>query len=100
VARRAPQDVHPRDLARLLRLSHDYFTRCFSASFGCSPRAWLQRERLERAAEHLLQPDCTVGQVARHAGYPDVFPFSKQFKAHFGQSPSAFRRAHEGWNEP
>lgn len=99
VARTPAHELHPRDLAREVGLSHDYFTRLFTHSFGVSPRHWLHQERLDQAAALLVNTSDSVTSIAQACGYPDVFPFSKQFKKRFGQSPSHFRRNSEGWNE-
>lgn len=81
----------PADLAALLQLSPDYFARQFRRTFGLSPRAWLVRERIRRAALRLDESADTIGQVADAMGYPDVFLFSRQFKQVMGRSPRAYR---------
>ena len=92
-------ELHPRDLAREVGLSHDYFTRLFTNSFGMSPRSWLHQERLNQAVTLLESTQETISDIAVACGYPDVFPFSKQFKKRFGVSPSNFRKNSQGWNE-
>jgi AraC-like DNA-binding protein len=87
---------HPRDLARALGLSHDYFTRLFHATYGTSPRLWLNRERLQRAAADLLQSSRPIGDLAVAHGYPDIYSFSKQFKKVMGESPARYRRSRRG----
>jgi len=79
------------DLARVVQLSPDYFTRCFRRSFGLPPRRWLVEQRMRHAALRLLESDMRVGEIAGEFGYPDVFAFSKQFKLITGSSPLAYR---------
>ena len=88
------QRVSPGDLARLVGLSTDYFTRQFKQSFGASPREWMLRQRLRQAAGLLAETDERVSEIALRLGYPDVFLFSRQFKAEFGSSPQHWRRRH------
>lgn len=85
----------PRELASALELSPDYFSRCFRRSFGAPPRRFLVEERLRQAARRLLESPRNVSQIAGEFGYSDVFLFSRQFKAHFGHSPTAYRAQHE-----
>ena len=92
-------ELHPRDLAREVSLSHDYFTRLFTQSYGMSPRNWLHQQRLDQAVNLLETTQETISAIAIACGYPDVFPFSKQFKKRFGLSPTQFRKNSQGWNE-
>jgi AraC-like DNA-binding protein len=86
----------PTDLAAVLRLSPDYFSRIFRRTFGVSPRKWLVRERVGQAAVRLLDaPELTISEVAYEFGYEDIFLFSRQFKAVTGRSPSSYRRTRE-----
>lgn len=82
----------PAELATLVGLSPDYFTRLFSRTFGVPPRVWLVQERLNRAARALAESTRTVSSVARSLGYDDVTAFSHQFKQHTGVSPRDYRR--------
>ena len=96
---RGAHELHPRDLAREVGLSHYYFTRLFTHSYGMSPRAWLHQQRLDQAVNLLETTQDSISEIAHACGYPEVFPFSKQFKKRFGQSPSHFRKNSQGWNE-
>lgn len=53
--------------------------------------AELQRRRLEKACDLLLQTDWRVGQVAEFLGYNGLKAFSKAFRAAYGQSPIQYR---------
>ena len=82
----------PAELAKVAGLSADYFTRCFRRTLGKSPRRWLLEQRVRHAAQHLLETERRVGEVAGDFGYTDVFLFSRQFKAVMGVSPARHRR--------
>ncbi len=83
----------PADLAAVVGLSPDWFRRAFAATFGCSPRAWIVRERIRIAAQRLAeQPGLTVAELAAALGYEDYRLFDRQFHAVLGTSPSAWRR--------
>jgi AraC-like DNA-binding protein len=81
----------PSDLAAVLGLAPSYFTRLFTATFGCSPRSWLLTERIQHAAERLRSCDHSIGAVAEEYGYDNPFLFSRQFSHVMGLSPRAWR---------
>lgn len=82
----------PAELAILMGLSPDYFTRLFRRTFGVPPRVWLVQERLDRAARALVESTRSVSSIARSLGYDDATAFSHQFKHHTGISPRDYRR--------
>jgi AraC-like DNA-binding protein len=85
------QRVRPEELAALLSLSPEYFTRRFRQTFGVPPKVWLVRRRIHHAAARLDEGQESIVQVAASLGYPDVFLFSRQFKSVMGVSPRAYR---------
>ncbi|MBL4702609.1 MAG: helix-turn-helix transcriptional regulator, partial [Phycisphaeraceae bacterium] len=91
VQRHFGESIMPWDLAKVLHLSPDYFSRLFKSSLGQSPRAWLVRERIRRAC-HLLQYSLdNVDQVAREVGYSSTTHFCRQFRRMKGTTPSIYR---------
>ena len=81
------------DLARLLDLSPDHFRRVFRRTYGCSPRAWLLRERIRLAAMRVADsPQRSLTAIAEDFGYRDPALFSRQFKRVMGCSPRIYRR--------
>ena len=59
---------------------------------GTSFSRELQRVRMQRAAELLLQAPMAVQAVAGAVGYRQPAQFAKVFRRHHGAAPSAFRR--------
>jgi AraC-like DNA-binding protein len=83
----------PGDLAAVVGLSTGWFRRAFRRSFGCSPRTWLTRERVRRAAQRLAEePGLKVADLARELGYEDHRLLDRQFQAVMGVSPGRWRR--------
>lgn len=78
-------------LARAAGLDRRYLSRIFAAETGQTPRDYLTRFRLERAAHYLSDPAYSVENTALSVGYNDAFAFSKAFKRHFGVSPRQYR---------
>ncbi|TQS40064.1 helix-turn-helix domain-containing protein [Cryptosporangium phraense] len=81
------------DLADELHLTPGYLVRLFKSSTGLPPMAFLARHRVERAAELLLDTDQPVTQIGRSVGWPDQNYFARRFKAHFGVTATAYRKA-------
>jgi AraC-like DNA-binding protein len=79
------------DLAAVAGLSVDYFGRRFRETFGAPPRTWLMRRRIQHAMVRLDETDEAISALAGRLGYPDVFLFSRQFKAITGVSPRSWR---------
>lgn len=86
----------PAQLAEIVHLSPDHFTRRFRETYGVPPKVWLVRRRMEHAAVRLDESDEPILRVAHRLGYHDGYLFSRQFKDVFGVSPRAWRsRSHD-----
>src|SRR5262249_25169974 len=88
--------AHPWTVAALaaeVGVSRAALARRFTELVGEPPMAFLTGWRLALAADLLLEPDATVGAVARPVGYTSPFTFSTAFKRRYGVSPQAHRRA-------
>lgn len=81
------------ELAAVACFSPFHFHRIFRALVGEPVYAHTQRLRLERAARQLAATGRSVTRIAFDAGYEALEPFSRAFRARFGTSPTAFRRA-------
>jgi len=79
------------DLARRAGYSLDHYSRIFHQVTGETPKDYMIRARLERAATLLRESSQTIGQIADALGYRDAGFFSRQFKQKLGFSPARFR---------
>lgn len=79
------------DVAASLGLDRSYFSGLFRAEVGKTPKEYLREVRMQQAADHLLNRDYTITEIAMSVGYPDVFTFSRVFRSHFGMSPREYR---------
>lgn len=86
-------------LAAQLGIDRSYFSSLFLRKMGISPGKFLERLRLEKAAELLLHHGCAVSTAALSCGYQDQAHFSKRFKAHFGVSPREFGSREKSLND-
>lgn len=91
-------DAHPEhahelaELAAHARLSPFHFLRCFEDLTGTTPRQYLLRTRLRRAAVRLKQESARVIDIALDCGFGDVSNFNRAFRAEFGTTPRIYRR--------
>lgn len=92
VAERIDARPTPSELAGVLGLSPTHFARVFKATVGCTPRAWLVRERIRHAATRLRESDRPIAEIAAEFGYDNPFLFSRQFAEVMGCSPRVWRR--------
>lgn len=81
------------DLVERMSVNKRKLQRLFSQYVGVSPKAVIQRYRLNDAADHLLtRPATDAARVAVEYGYFDQSHFIKDFKETVGKTPSRFAR--------
>lgn len=78
------------DLARSQGIGPLRLRQLFHAGLGCSPKAYIDRLRLARAAS-LLRAGRPVGEVATTCGYGTIRQLQVRFKAAHGTTPSAWK---------
>ncbi len=72
------------------RICHD-----FSTAFGTPPLRYLNKKRLETAANLLFTTDKKVHEIALAVGYENTNHFINLFKKEYGATPQAYREAHQ-----
>src|SRR5262245_17583047 len=91
------QDLSLDELARQVELSKFHFHQLFREATGETPKAYVDRLRLEWAAVQLRIRTTTVLEVALECGYRNHETFSRAFRARFAASPRDYRK---GWFLP
>ncbi|XWW45013.1 response regulator [Fibrella sp. USSR17] len=79
-------------LATQANMSRTQLNRKLSALTNLSPNRFIQRVRLERAAELLQTEELNVTQVAYQIGYNSPSHFTKVFQEHFGYPPTKLKK--------
>jgi transcriptional regulator GlxA family with amidase domain len=79
-------------LADEVHLSRSQLVRAFDATVEMSPMAYLRQMRVKRMARLLVSTDLSVGEAARSVGWRNQFHASQCFHAHYGVSPTEYRR--------
>jgi AraC family transcriptional regulator len=88
------REVSVVDVASLVGLSAGHFATVFKQSVGCSPHAWLRRERILSAQTLLHDKSLSLHAVASQVGYANQSAFGVCFKKQTGFTPAAWRRRH------
>ncbi|NNM31741.1 MAG: AraC family transcriptional regulator [Gemmatimonadetes bacterium] len=78
-------------LAKVAGLSPGHLHRTFTARIGETPKAYVSRLRLERAALSLWLRNATVGAVAKEVGFGRHETFTRAFRRRYGVPPTAFK---------
>ena len=79
------------DIARRIATSRRQLQRAFAEAGETSFRLYIQRVRMDRAAELLREGSTPVAMVASAVGYRQAAQFAKAFRRHHGAPPSSFR---------
>jgi AraC family transcriptional regulator of arabinose operon len=91
LSQRYPEPLSVAGLAGLVGLSPSRLTHLFKETVGASIVQTVLQLRLRQAARLLEFTDLTVAEIAAQVGFESAFYFSRQFKAHYGVSPSTYR---------
>lgn len=69
-----------------------YFSRYFKNAFHQTFTEYVNRLRMEKAADQLRHTDLSVTEIAIRTGFNSSSYFNKQFRAAYGKTPSRYRR--------
>lgn len=78
-------------MAGSVNLSPPYFCYLFKSITGVPPAKYLKSLRMEQAATLLTTTFLSVKEVVRRVGLTDDSHFVRDFKRHFGVTPSEYR---------
>jgi AraC family transcriptional regulator len=79
------------ELAKVSCFSHFHFQRVFIALTGETVRGYINRIRLQKAAQLIRYTEKSITEIALDIGYGTTSSFTKAFKKVIGVNPSAIR---------
>jgi AraC family transcriptional regulator len=89
------EEINLEAIASEACFSQFHFHRIFTAMLGETPHDYIERLRLEKAANMLFSPKSqAITEIAYKCGFSSPSVFSRAFKKHFGLSASAFIKKH------
>lgn len=80
-------------LAGVAHLSPFHFARCFAATTGMPPHAFVTSRRMDRARQLLRTTSLPVERIAGEVGIVNLSHFRRVFRVHVGVTPGAYRRS-------
>lgn len=85
------EDFAPEEFARSLNYSYRHLSRVYKQTTGRTITQRLADIRVQRAKELLADPDISIKEVSRMAGFSSYAAFFKAFEGVEGCTPSQFR---------
>ena len=79
------------DISKEFFLSRQYIRNIFVKYMKVSPKQYLQKIRMEKAADLLANTQHSIAIVSYSVGYDDQLAFSKMFRSYHGLSPIQYR---------
>lgn len=87
------EKIYVEELAEMINVSPDYFTKMFKDSIGKTPIEYINGLRINRAMELLFKTKSSMSEIADEIGFCNPNYFHKIFKQYINQSPLAYRKA-------
>ncbi len=81
------------ELAGLVGLNPDYFSRAFKHTTRFSPYRYVLLKRIERACVLLRDPRISISEITGRCGFASQSSFTTAFRRIKGITPSAYRHA-------
>lgn len=88
-----PEELTLEKISNVAGFSQFHFHRIFSAMTGETLFSYIWRLRLERCASLICSTHRPITDIALSFGFSSSPVFSRKFKAHFGTSPTEFRKS-------
>ena len=86
------QSLTLNSVAAMLNYNATYLGRVFHEETGIGFPAWLNRFRMQQAAQMLANSNMPIHQIAGSVGYGQYKRFLKHFKRQYGQTPQEYRQ--------
>lgn len=88
-------DLTVEEVARHVGVDRTYLYRVFCRYWGCSPKEYLTRVRLDAATQLLRNTPLSMTEIAASCGFRELTTLERQFKARTGAAPLAWRKAQQ-----
>ena len=79
-------------LAQFVGHSKNYLCKTFKENTGMTINLYLNKVRIDKAAELLVNTNLDIAEISNDVGYNNIYHFIKTFKKIVGTSPGNFRK--------
>ena len=86
------EEINIGELAKICYISEPHLFRLFKQHLGLSPIDYKNFLKLKKAEELLMDPECSISEIAAILGFENVCYFSRIFKKRRGMSPLQYRK--------
>ena len=84
--------IRIQEAADLFNVSQEHLTRCFSQTYGSSPKERLEQLHMRAACRRMSEENSSIGEIASELGYSSSSHFARRFKKQYGLTPGDWRR--------
>lgn len=88
------KSISLKTLASMENFNISYYIEWFNKKTGMTPNAYIQKIRLEKAKEYLIDTDLSLLMISQLVGYEQQSSLTRLFKAHEDLSPSEYRKTY------
>ena len=93
IAEHYSEKIYIEQLAEIIMVSPDYFTKMFKDSIGKTPIGYINGIKVNHSMKLLIETDKSIAQIADEIGFYNANYYHKIFKQYMGVSPLAYRKA-------
>lgn len=79
-------------VAEIANFSPFHFHRIFTFLTGETPNDFIQRLRIEKAAQQIRESEIPITEIAYNFGFSSISIFSRSFRKHFGITAKEYRK--------
>lgn len=87
------EKIYVRDLASLLNLNEQYFSRFFKKAIGRSPMAYINEYRIRQSMQLLKETDLSVMEICMDCGFNNLGNFLREFRKYTGTTPLKYKKS-------
>ena len=92
IAHHYSENIDLKTLATLISLSEGQFCRVFKGSTGMTPITYLNRYRILKSCEYLVNTNLRIADIALDVGFNNISYFNRSFLEHLKCTPTQYRK--------
>lgn len=86
------EGISVQDVSDYVSLHRGYLSKIFTVKMGMPPMRYLEKLRMEKAAELLRSTSNPIHDIAYQLGFPDQYTFTHAFSRYFAIPPGKWRK--------